>query len=89
MLTRLRSACSQIVEVNWSRAHSFWKADVMDTKLTVFFAAWQGGKCQVSRKNDAGVARESHRIGHQTKLRDVLLIAHNRTLFPVSLANVL
>ena len=36
MLTRLRSACSQIIEVNWSRAHSLWKADVTDTKLAVF-----------------------------------------------------
>ena len=44
MLTRLRSACSQIVEVNWSRAHSFWKADVMDTKRTVFFRGVAGGK---------------------------------------------
>ena len=36
MLTLLRSACSQIIEVNWSRAHSLWKADVTDMKLAVF-----------------------------------------------------
>ena len=38
MLTLLRSACSQIIEVNCSRAHSLWKADVTDTKLAVFFS---------------------------------------------------
>ena len=38
VLTLLRSACSQIIEVNCSRAHSLWKADVTDTKLAFFFS---------------------------------------------------
>ena len=44
MLTLLRSACFHIVDVNWSRAHSLWKADATDTKLAVFFRGVAGGK---------------------------------------------
>ena len=55
-----------------------------------FFRRWWKGACQVSHQNTTFFfAKESHRIGHQTRLSDISLIAHSRKLLQVSSTSVL